>query len=147
MLSKVLRNKCRCLAFIVLVAILIMVRVFENELFYDPFLDFFKKDFENFTLPAVDHAKLALGLLLRYGFNTIVSTSLIYIVYQDFDLLKFILVVYAFLFVVLMLCFFIVLLNAIPNQNWILFYIRRFLIQPIFLLLFFAGIYYQKRNT
>lgn len=147
MLSKVLYNKWRSLTFIVLVVLLVMVRVFENELFYDPFLDFFKKDFENLTLPAVDHATLALGLFMRYGFNSLLSLLLIYIVYQDFDLVKFISVVYAFLFVVLMLCFFIVLLNAIPNQNWILFYIRRFLIQPIFLLLFFAGIYYQKRNS
>lgn len=147
MLSKVLYNKWRSLTFIVFVVLLVMVRVFENELFYDPFLDFFKKDFENLALPVVDHAKLALGLFMRYGFNSLLSLLLIYIVYQDFDLVKFISVVYAFLFVVLMLCFFIVLLNAIPNQNWILFYIRRFLIQPIFLLLFFAGIYYQKRNS
>ena len=147
MLSKGLDKKWRSLTFIVLIVLLVMVRVFENELFYDPFLDFFKKDFENLTLPVVNHAKLALGLFMRYGFNSLLSLFLIYIVYQDFDLVKFISVVYAFLFVVLMLCFFIVLLNAIPNQNWILFYIRRFLIQPIFLLLFFAGIYYQKRNS
>ncbi|MCF6140285.1 exosortase F system-associated protein [Flavobacterium sp. K77] len=145
MLRKLLQNKSRFFFLMVLVVLLILVRASENQMFYDPFLDFFKNDFEDSKLPILDEGKLFLGLFFRYFLNTVFSLAIIFILYRDKALIKFASLLYLFFFVVLIVAFYIVLLNDLPNQNWVLFYIRRFIIQPLFLLLFLAGLYYQKQ--
>lgn len=145
MLRKLLQNKSRFFFLMVLVVLLILVRAFENQMFYDPFLDFFKNDFEDSKLPILDEGKLFTGLFFRYFLNTVFSLAIIFILYRDKALIKFASLLYLFFFVVLIVAFYIVLLNDLPNQNWFLFYIRRFIIQPLFLLLFLAGLYYQKQ--
>ncbi|WP_374707786.1 exosortase F system-associated protein [Flavobacterium sp. J372] len=47
---------------------------------------------------------------------------------------------------VLMIAFIIVVNTEKPNLL-ALFYIRRFLIQPLFLILFIPAFYYQRRNS
>lgn len=145
MLRKLLQNKSRFFFLIVFFMLLILVRAFENQMFYDPFLDFFKNDFEDSKLPILDEGKLFTGLFFRYFLNTVFSLAIIFILYRDKALIKFASLLYLLFFVLLIVAFYIVLLNDLPNQNWFLFYIRRFIIQPLFLLLFLAGLYYQKQ--
>lgn len=147
MLQKTLNNKLRIVQLIFLVVLLALVRAFENELFYDPFLAFFKQDFTNLSLPKVDSFLLFLGLLFRYALNTALSLGVIYIIFQEVTMVKFALVLYCFFFLISTIAFFYIVLFTTENYNWILFYVRRFLIQPIFLLLFIAGFYYQKLSN
>lgn len=147
MLQKTLNNKLRIVQLIILVVLLAMIRAFENELFYDPFLAFFKQDFTNLSLPKVDSFLLFLGLLFRYALNTALSLGVIYIIFQEVTMVKFALVLYCFFFLISTIAFFYIVLFTTENYNWILFYVRRFLIQPIFLLLFIAGFYYQKLSN
>ena len=146
MLQKILNNKLRFVQFLFLVVLLVLVRAFENQLFYDPFLDFFKKDFTKLRLPSIDLTQLFLGLLFRYTLNTIVSLGIICILFKDLAMVKFALVLYCFFFVILIVAFFYIIYFSNENSNWVLFYVRRFLIQPIFVLLFVPGFYYQKQN-
>jgi exosortase F-associated protein len=146
MLQKILNNKIRVLQFLFLVALLVLVRAFENELFYDPFLDFFKKDFIKLRLPSFNSTQLFLGLFFRYTFNTAISLGIIYVLFKDVTMVKFAFALYYFFFMILMAAFFYIVYYANENSNWILFYVRRFLIQPIFVLLFVPGFYYQKQN-
>ncbi len=146
MLQKILNNKIRVLQFLFLVALLVLVRAFENELFYDPFLDFFKKDFTKLRLPSFNSTQLFLGLFLRYTLNTAISLGIIYVLFKDMTMVKFAFALYYFFFMILMAAFFYIVYYATENSNWILFYVRRFLIQPIFVLLFVPGFYYQKQN-
>ncbi len=146
MLRKILNNKARLAQFIFLVVLLILIRTYENELFYDPFLQFFKNDFTNLRLPYFNSLYLFLGLLFRYTLNTSISLGVIYVLFQEVTMVKFAFAVYYFLFIVLIVAFFYIIYYTSENHNWILFYIRRFLIQPIFLLLFVPGFYYQKQN-
>ena len=83
MLQKTLNNKLRIVQLLFLVVLLALVRGFENELFYDPFLDFFKQDYSNLLLPKVDSFLLFLGLLFRYALNTALSLGVIYIIFQE----------------------------------------------------------------
>ena len=147
MLQKTLNNKLRIVQLLFLVVLLALVRGFENELFYDPFLDFFKQDYTNLLLPKVDSFLLFLGLLFRYALNTALSLGVIYIIFQEVTMVKFALVLYSFFFLISTIAFFYIVLFTTENYNWILFYVRRFLIQPIFLLLFIAGFYYQKLSN
>jgi exosortase F-associated protein len=146
MLQKLLKNKVRLLQFVVLVALLVLIRAFEDQLFYDPFLDYFKNDFTHLPLPDFNSFQLFLGLLFRYTLNTVVSLGIIYVLFKDVQMVKFALVLYYFFFMILIAAFFYIVLFIKGHNNLVLFYVRRFLIQPIFVLLFVPGFYYQKQN-
>ena len=146
MLQKILNNKLRLVQFLFLVVLLVLIRAFENQLFYDPFLDFFKKDFTKLRLPSFNSTQLFFGLLFRYTLNTAISLGIIYVLFKDVTMVKFALVVYYFFFMILIVTFFFIIYFASEHSNWVLFYVRRFLIQPIFVLLFVPGFYYQKQN-
>ena len=144
MLKKLLNHKTQFIEILLLVAVLAMIRIFENSLFYDPLLSYFKSDYVNFPLPIFDKWELFIGLLLRYWLNTIVSIAIIYIAFKDFGLAKFASVLYLVFFVILIVVFFTVLSLYGETSKMTLFYIRRFLIQPLLLLLFIPGFYFQK---
>lgn len=136
----------RILAIVTLVFLIILVRAFENQLFNDPLLEFFKKDFSSLSLPDVSNYAYFIVLFFRYAINTMLSLGVIYFVFNEIELVKLSLVLYLLFFALLIIGFFTVANISYENQKWHLFYIRRFIIQPIFLLLFVAGFYYQKRG-
>jgi exosortase F-associated protein len=39
---------------VILAVLLVLIRTYENTLFYDPLLDFFKMDYKTMPLPAMD---------------------------------------------------------------------------------------------
>jgi exosortase F-associated protein len=145
MLSKIAENKSKILITIFIVMCFGLIRTFERQLFYDPFLDYFESDFKSLPFPQVDGCKLFCGLFFRYFLNTILSLILIYALFRDKEILKFTTFLYV-LFLALLLMLFFVILNYFPNGNWLLFYVRRFIIQPIFVLLFIPAFYYQQVN-
>ena len=147
MLQKILNNKLRIVQLLALLFLLVLIRAFENDLFYDPFLDFFKQDFANLPLPKVDYVRLFLGLLFRYTLNSALSLGIIYVLFKEVTMVKFAFILYCFFFLIFIIIFFYIVSFTTENHNWILFYVRRFLIQPIFLLLFIAGFYYQKLSN
>lgn len=146
MLQKILNSKRVVVQFLFLVLLLVLIRAFENQLFYDPLLDFFKKDFTKLPLPSFNSIELFFGLLFRYTLNTAISLGIIYVLFQETAMVKFALVVYYFFFMILIVAFFFIIYFASEHNNWVLFYVRRFLIQPILVLLFVPGFYYQKLN-
>ena len=145
MLKNLLNNKIKVFVLFLLVLVLVSIRIFEESLFYDPYLDFFKTDFTNFPLPVVDKLSLFLGLFFRYSLNSIVSIAFIQIAFNDINFTKFASVLYGILFVILIIVFYVVLVFFADENKMELFYIRRFLIQPLFLLLFIPGYLIQKR--
>ena len=136
---------------IVLIALLICglacIRLFENELFYDPLLAFFKGDNFQKPLPDVDWTLLAINYFFRYSLNTMLSLLIIYVIFDDKKLVWFAVIMYCIFFMILILTFFALL--SFPNEslNMILFYVRRFIIQPLLLLLFVPAFFYQKKTT
>ena len=146
MLKKLLNNKFRILILIVLVSFLAIIRIVEKSIFYDPLLNYFKSDYTNFPLPLIDNFKLFFGLFFRYSLNTIVSITIIYVAFKDFGLVKFATILYLIFFVILTAIFFFVLSFYGEENKMTLFYIRRFLIQPLLLLLFIPGFYIQKQS-
>lgn len=145
MLDNIKEHKLKILVSILVVFCFGVIRAFEDELFYDPFLDYFKRDFKNLPFPEVDHLRLFSGLFLRYILNSILSLALIYALFQDMEILRFSVFMYVF-FLVLLFVMFYVIIEWFPDANWLLFYIRRFIIQPIFILLFIPAFYYQQQN-
>ena len=146
MLNKLFQNKNRVFFILVLVSLLMLVRAYEKQLFYDPFLVYFNGDYLKLPLPAFNSGLLFLGLLFRYFLNTVLSLAIIYVLFKDTEAVKFASMLYLVFFIILVVFFFIVLSFFGEENKMALFYIRRFLIQPIFLLLFLPAFYYQKQN-
>lgn len=146
MLNKIKENKFRILGVLLVVFSFAVIRAFENQLFYDPFLAYFEEDFKNMPFPEVHSFKLFGGLLLRFFLNSGLSLLLIYILFSDKDILKFSIALYGFFGLLLFVSFYIIL-NFYPEGNWLLFYVRRFIIQPIFVLIFIPAFYYQLQHS
>ncbi|SHF99973.1 exosortase F-associated protein [Flavobacterium fluvii] len=147
MLRKILNHKVRILLATILVLFLALIRAYEDFLFYDPFLNYFKTDYHNLPLPEIENVSLFFGLLFRYFLNTVLSLAIIYVLFKDIEAVKFASILYSFFFVVLVIVFFFVFSYFGEANKMALFYIRRFIIQPIFLLLFLPAFYYQKQNN
>ena len=146
MLNNLKENKLQIFVAVLVIMGFALIRSFETELFYDPFLNYFKDDFTNLPYPEYDSLKLFFGLFFRYFLNSVLSLLLIYVLFRNKDILKFSLFVYLFFLVVLLGLFFVIL-EFSPNASWLLFYVRRFIIQPILVLLFIPGFYYQLQKT
>jgi exosortase F-associated protein len=145
MLKNLLNNKAKVFILGTLVLVLASIRIVEESLFYDPYLHYFKSDFINFPLPMVNKLKLFLSFFFRYSLNTIISIAFIQIAFKDINFSKFTSVLYGFLFIILIITFYFVLEFYAQENKMLLFYIRRFLIQPLFLLLFIPGYLIQNR--
>ncbi|MEO8515747.1 MAG: exosortase F system-associated protein [Flavobacterium sp.] len=145
MLQKELNNNVRIVQLIFLVGLLVLVRVFENQLFYDPFLNYFKEESIS-AYPEINFVKLYLNLCFRYFLNTIISLTILYVIFKDVALVKFSAVLYSLFFILLLIGFYIYLNYFDESHKMIFFYIRRFLIQPIFILLFIPGFYFQTES-
>ncbi|MCM0665009.1 exosortase F system-associated membrane protein [Flavobacterium tyrosinilyticum] len=146
MLNNLKENKFKIFIAIVVIIGFALIRTFERNLFYDPFLRYFESDFHSSPYPEVETLKLFGSLFLRYFLNSALSLLLIYVLFQDRDIFKFSSFVYAsFLFVLLSL--FYIILNFFPDGSWLLFYVRRFIVQPILVLLFIPGFYYQLQKS
>ncbi|MET3025049.1 exosortase F system-associated protein [Flavobacterium sp. UW10123] len=146
MLNKLKENKLTIFVAIVVVMGFALIRTFETKLFYDPFLAYFNADFHSIPYPQVETLQLFAGLFFRYFLNSVLSLWLIFVLFQDRDIFKFSLFIYG-LFLVLFLIAFYVILEYFPDSSWLLFYVRRFLIQPILVLLFIPGFYYQLEKS
>lgn len=127
---------------LVLVLLLVLVRMYENALFYDPFMHFFQGclEMEEQLFPGHWYLNVA----LRYLVNTIVSLAIIYVVFEDKGAVKFSAFLYLILFLVLYPLF-IYLMERVEREDYLfVFYVRRFLVQPLLILLLLPALYYQQ---
>ena len=141
-----IRKVLRVSAIVILFAILILVRVFENELFYDPFITFYKNYYSLDTLLNLDYTALIVNTFFRYSLNTIISLAILHVVFRKKEILRFSFMFYSFGFFALIIAYIFTVLNLTKDLYQLFFYIRRFLIQPIFILLLLPAFYYQRIN-
>lgn len=130
---------------ILLLGLLILIRGFEDSLFYDPLLTFYKSIQGNETLPDFDTMRLLTHITFRYALNTIISMGILWIIFQDKDVIKLSIILYSVLFMLLFIVFCFLIFSSDAGQNLTLFYVRRFLIQPLFLLILIPAFYFQKK--
>ncbi|WAC01553.1 exosortase F system-associated protein [Lacinutrix neustonica] len=130
-----------------LIGLLVVVRAFENQLFYDPYLVFFQNDYLYIDSPRREVFKLILSTTLRFFINTLVSLAILYVFFKDWTIVKFSALVYAFSYVVLIVLFLYFVTNPKQEDYVIFFNIRRFLIQPLLLLLLLPAFYYHRKGA
>ncbi len=132
---------------IALFLLLILVRSFASTTFYDPFIDFFKNDYLVNNFPVFTTSKLFLNLFFRYVINMIISLAIIYLFFQKKQLVLFSIKFYGIAFIILATAYFILLKTEFSSGYLLVFYIRRMLIHPIFLLILLPAFYYQKKTS
>jgi exosortase F-associated protein len=136
-------NKYKYIVIAGLLVLLVLVRVYERELFYDPFLDFFNNASQNKALPKYNGFKLFFDIFNRYLINSGCTLLIIFILFKKKSIVKITFIMLSSFFVILSLVFFFLLEYTKTPDLLILFYIRRFLIQPLFLILFVPAFFYQ----
>ena len=138
----------RILGIVLLATLLVLIRAYENSLFYDPLLDFFKMDYKSMPLPEMDTFALQTGIALRFLLNTIISLAILWLVFFDKEIIKLATILYSILFALLFMVFsFIIFSSEETGGHFVLFYVRRFLIQPLFLLILLPAFYFQKYKS
>lgn len=128
----------------VLVALLVLIRFYEGELFYDPYLTFFQNDYLYIDSPRREIAKLVGFTTLRYVLNATISLAILFVVFKDKSILKFSALIYVLAFLVLMVFYLYFVVNPRQEDYYLFFNIRRFLIQPVILILLLPAFYYHR---
>jgi len=132
------------IALFVLVLLLVLIRFYEDVLFYDPYLTFFQNDYLYIDSPRREVAKLVGFTTLRYLLNTLLSLAILFVVFKDKSIVKFATVIYGVAFIVLILVYLYFVINPRQEDYYLFFNLRRFLIQPIILLLLLPAFYYHR---
>lgn len=127
-----------------LVFMLILIRFFEDFLFYDPYLTFFQNDYLYIDSPRREVLKLFGFTAFRYILNTLISLAILFLVFKDKSIVKFSGAIYGIAFVVLMVLYLYFVVNPRQEDYYLFFNVRRFLIQPIILILLLPAFYYHK---
>lgn len=128
----------------VLILLLVLVRAYEDVLFYDPYLIFFENDYLYIDSPRREVAKLIFFTSLRFLVNTILSLGIIYFVFKDKPMLKFSTLIYGIAYVCFLIPFLYFVINPRQEDYYLFFNVRRFLIQPVVLLILLPALYYYK---
>lgn len=120
------------------------IRFFEEYLFYDPYLQFFKNDYLYIDSPRREALKLSFYTTLRYALNTVISLGILYLAFKDKNVIKFSVLIYVLAYMFLLAGFLYFVINPRQEDYYLFFNLRRFLIQPLILLVLLPAFYYQK---
>jgi exosortase F-associated protein len=133
--------------FLVLIGIfgLVSVRMLEDRLFYDPFLTYFHEAVKNIEFPSFEWGKLVLGHLFRFVLNLLFSCLIIHCLFKNKEWTVqgaiLIAIIFAITFPIYLYCIY----TRFEIGYLFSFYMRRFVIQPLVLLLIVPLFYYRKQ--
>ena len=123
---------------------LIGIRILEERLFYDPFLGYFHEAQKNIPFPPFEWGKLIAGYFFRFVLNLFFSCLIIHFWFRNRQWT----IQGAILITIIFLITFPIYLYCIYDRfeiGYLLsFYMRRFVIQPLILLLIIPMFYYRK---
>ena len=128
----------------VLFVLLVLIRAYQDVLFYDPYLLFFENDYLYIDSPRREVAKLISFTTLRYFLNSAISLSIIYVVFKSKLMLKFSCFIFLVAYIIFILPFLYFVINPEQEDYYMFFNVRRFLIQPIILIVLLPAFYYYK---
>lgn len=133
--------------FLVILGILglVSVRILEDRIFYDPFLNYFHEANKNIPFPSFEWGKLILGYIFRFVLNLLFSCVVIHFWFKNrqwtIQGAVLIAIIFAITFPIYLYCIY----NKFEIGYLFSFYMRRFVIQPLALLLIIPMFYYRKQ--
>ena len=124
---------------------LISVRFLEDKIFYDPFLNFFKGDFRVAQIPEFETFKLIVSHVFRFLLNLFFSAMVVHFMFLNkkwtLQAVALMTIAFLFFFPIYLWCLF----SKMEIGYLFTFSVRRFVIQPIILLLIIPIFYYRKK--
>ena len=142
-----MKMRYRIIGISLLTSLLVLIRFYEKSLFYDPLIDFYELAYLHNRAPQFELPKLLLNLSMRFWLNSLISLGILYIAFFEKSIVKFSFLLFTVLFVIGIGAFLFELLNF-ENGNYMgLFYVRRFLIHPVFIIILLPAFYYQRLKS
>lgn len=124
---------------------LVSVRILEDRIFYDPFLNYFHEANKNIPFPSFEWGKLIPGYLFRFILNLLFSCVVIHFWFKNrqwtIQGAILITIIFAITFPIYLYCIY----DRFEIGYLFSFYMRRFVIQPLILLLIIPMFYYRKQ--
>ncbi|MBL7880393.1 MAG: exosortase F system-associated protein [Chryseobacterium gambrini] len=124
---------------------LVSVRILEDRIFYDPFLNYFHEANKNISFPSFEWGKLISGYLFRFILNLLFSCVVIHFWFKNklwtIQGAILITIIFAITFPIYLYCIY----DRFEIGYLFSFYMRRFVIQPLILLLIIPMFYYRKQ--
>lgn len=136
----------RIILVFVLFVLLFLVRAYEMQLFYDPLIEYFQNDYLYKSIPEINSWHLVVDMLYRYSINSVISLGIIHLIFQNKKYLKFSGFLMMFAFMVLIIIFAFLLRSNFDSGYLLPFYIRRFIVHPLFLIILLPAFYYHKKS-
>ncbi|MDY3363891.1 exosortase F system-associated protein [Riemerella anatipestifer] len=136
------------LVFVILGIIgLIGVRFLEETLFYDPFLTYFKTMDGAKVFPIFQWGELVLGHFFRLILNLFFSLIIVYFLFKDKTKTMLACVLMLLVFLITFPIYLYLIYTEFDSGLLLAFYVRRFVIQPIILLLIIPMFYYMDTKN
>ncbi len=123
---------------------LVSVRIFEEQLFYDPFLHYFHEANKGAQFPQFEWGTLIWNYLFRFFLNLIISAAIIYFIFKNKEWTLQAMVLMMLVFVITFSLYLYCIHTKFEIGYLFSFYMRRFVIQPLILLLIIPLFYYRK---
>lgn len=124
---------------------LISIRMWEDQVFYDPFLQYFHKADKHAVFPEFGWIKLIFNYIFRFVLNLFFSAAMVYFIFKNrawmLQAVILMVLVFAITFPIYLYCIY----AKFEIGYLFSFYMRRFVIQPLILLLIIPLFYYREK--
>ena len=124
---------------------LVGVRMLEDHIFYDPFLNYFHEANKNIAFPEFEWVQLVLSHVFRFTLNLLFSCVIIHFLFKNKEWTVqgaiLVIIIFAITFPIYLYC----IHDRFEIGYLFSFYMRRFVIQPLILLLIVPLFYYRKQ--
>lgn len=127
------------------IAGLMAIRIFEGH-FYDPFLSYFKEGNSQLLRPNFSAGKLIFHHFIRISLNLGGSLLLIWAIFKNRMYLKISAVLISLVSVMALSLYLFFIMQNVSVSYQMLFFIRRFAIQPLLLFLLIPIFYYLNQQ-
>ncbi|MFC0427967.1 exosortase F system-associated membrane protein [Chryseobacterium scophthalmum] len=133
--------------FLVIVGVfgLVGVRMLEDQIFYDPFLNFFHEGNKDIPFPEFEWEKLIISHIFRFVLNLFFSCVIIHFLFKNKEWTVQGAVLISIIFVITFPIYLFCISDRFDIGYLFSFYMRRFVIQPLILLLIIPLFYYRKQ--
>ena len=125
---------------------IIGIRWFEKNFFDDGLINFFEFSYLTEPLPVSDFINIWEIDSIRFWLNSFFSIGILRLLFDDIKLIKFLFGLYFTSYLLISFVFFIAWTHYEPGNYLYLFYIRRFLIQPLLLFILLPALLYHQKN-
>lgn len=124
---------------------LISIRMLEDQFFYDPFLYYFHEANKHAEFPTFEWMKLVLNYIFRFLLNLIFSAIVVHFIFKNKEWTLQAIILMLIVFAITLPIYLYCIHTKFEVGYLFSFYMRRFVIQPLTLLLIIPLFYYRKQ--